>query len=91
MSRSSEAPLRHLETLRRIAREQRTRAEKAEQELAVTDYLLNERQRVLDAVPECPTHGRGCVPHALDWIVSTKNADSERAMDAKGDALDRGL
>lgn len=37
-------------------------------ELEVTEQLLNERQRVLDAIPECPGHGRNCVPHALAWI-----------------------
>lgn len=37
-------------------------------ELKVTEELLNERQRVLDAVPECPVHGGNCVPHAIEWI-----------------------
>jgi hypothetical protein len=37
-------------------------------ELAVTEALLAERQRVLDAIPPCPTHGANCVPHALDWV-----------------------
>ena len=40
-------------------------------ELEVTDKLLNERQRVLDAIPECPSHGK-CVPHAIEWIEEMK-------------------
>lgn len=52
----------------------RERAEAAEaevtrlkDELKVTDQLLTDRQRVLDAVPPCPAHGP-CVPHAVEWI-----------------------
>ena len=40
-------------------------------ELEVTDELLNERQRVLDAIPECQSHG-SCVPHAIEWIEEMK-------------------
>ena len=36
------------------------------------EALLRERQRVLDAIPECPLHGHDCVPHALDWIAKAK-------------------
>lgn len=41
------------------------------QELKVTDKLLNEMQRVLDAIPECEIHGK-CVPHAIEWIEEMK-------------------
>ena len=44
-------------------------------ELYVTEQLLEERQRVLDAIPECPAHGRNCVPHAIDWINKMKKYD----------------
>jgi hypothetical protein len=40
-------------------------------ELDVTNSLLQERQRVLDAIPECKVHG-ACVPHAIDWINEMK-------------------
>jgi len=40
-------------------------------ELTVTEQLLEERQRVLDAIPECKTHG-ACVPHAIEWIEEMK-------------------
>lgn len=41
--------------------------EQLQSELKVTESLLNERQRLLDAIPECPVHGK-CVPYALKWI-----------------------
>lgn len=41
--------------------------ERLKGEMTVTEQLLAERQRVLDAVPECPLHGP-CVPHAVSWI-----------------------
>ena len=40
-------------------------------ELEITDKLLEERQRVLDAIPECKVHG-SCVPHAIEWIEEMK-------------------
>jgi len=42
-----------------------------EAEVAVDDKLLKERQRVLDAIPECPEHGRSCIPHAIEWVEKT--------------------
>lgn len=47
----------------------------ASQEIRVLNYLLAERERVLDAIPPCPSHGSSCVPHALDW-VNRKVAES---------------
>lgn len=41
-----------------------------EAELKVTEQLLAERQRVLDTIPPCPTHGGNCVPWAVAWIKS---------------------
>lgn len=68
-----------LEADTRAKAQLRERAEKAEaeiarltQELKVTDELLTDRQRVLDAVPPCPVHG-SCVPHAVTWIEHAKN------------------
>lgn len=43
------------------------------EELAVTCKLLEDRDRVLKAIPECPDHGP-CVPHAIEWI---KNVQAE--------------
>lgn len=36
--------------------------------LNANERLLHERQKVLDAIPECGQHGMNCVPHALEWI-----------------------
>lgn len=44
----------------------------AAEELDITNKLLAERERVLNAIPECPTHGSMCVPHALDWVEASK-------------------
>lgn len=47
--------------------------EDVRKELKVTEELLNDRQRVVDAIPECPTHGANCVPHALAWVDKMKD------------------
>ena len=46
-----------------------------QKELDVTEKLLNERQRVLDAIPECPAHG-SCVPNAIEWVEKHKKISS---------------
>jgi hypothetical protein len=38
------------------------------EQLDITDRLLENREQVFRAIPECPIHGSGCVPHALEWI-----------------------
>jgi hypothetical protein len=50
--------------------------EDVKRELKVTEELLEERQRVLDAIPDCKLHGRNCVPHAIEWIEKQKNKKS---------------
>lgn len=40
----------------------------AEEELRITNALLEQRERVLNAIPECPMHGPDCVPHAVEWV-----------------------
>ena len=67
--------------------------------LRIMDILLADRQRILEAIPECAVHGL-CVPHALDWIeqaaqamankteVQTHNNDSSKAADCKSILLD---
>lgn len=47
------------------------RIEELSAEASTSHTLLRERQKVLDAIPECVAHG-SCVPHALDWIDSAK-------------------
>ncbi|MCS6204004.1 hypothetical protein [Shewanella baltica] len=51
-------------------------AEYLKQELDITNSLLRERQKLLDAIPECEVHGK-CVPHAIEWIESMIQVISE--------------
>ncbi len=44
----------------------------SEDALKIDELLLNERNRVLSAIPECSQHGQ-CIPHALDWIAEMKD------------------
>ena len=46
-------------------------AERLEKELKVTDELLDSRQIVINAIPECKSHG-SCLPHAIEWIEEAK-------------------
>lgn len=48
------------------------------EEIAVTDGILAERQRVLEAIPPCELHGSLCIPHALEWIAD-RTAESNCA------------
>ncbi len=48
--------------------------EHAAEELAITNKLLELRESVLRAIPECPVHGADCVPHALEWVEKAKAA-----------------
>ena len=54
--------------------------EKVKHELKITEQILSERQRVLDAIPECPIHGGNCVPYALEWIEKQKGNHIECAI-----------
>jgi hypothetical protein len=62
----------HIEALLAEVDALRGERDAARAEIAVTDKLLADRQRVLDAVPECPAHGP-CVPFAIQWITNMKN------------------
>lgn len=41
-------------------------------QLKTTEQLLDERNRLLAAIPECEQHGQ-CVPHALEWVAESKS------------------
>lgn len=43
-------------------------------ELALTDGRNASLEHLLDAIPPCPAHGEGCIPHALEWIKVAKEA-----------------
>ena len=61
------------------------------EELAVTDSLLEERNRLMGAIPECPAHGAQCVPHAIEWVEEQRRREVGRLqieMGALEEALD---
>jgi hypothetical protein len=45
-------------------------------ELEVTNGLLEERDKLLRAIPECDIHGP-CIPHAMEWIAEARK-DGDR-------------
>jgi hypothetical protein len=51
--------------------------ERLKKELRLTDELLAERNRVLEAIPACLIHGSQCIPHALVWIKSHVESEPE--------------
>lgn len=54
--------------------------------IRTTECILHERNRVLRAIPECPMHGNGCVPHALDWIDKQMSGVARCAFGARQSA-----
>lgn len=46
-----------------------THIKELKEHVLVDEALLDERNRLLDAMPECSEHGSQCVPHALEWIA----------------------
>lgn len=48
------------------------RTQALKEELKVAYELPEERDRVMEAIPECPQHGSQCVSHALGWIRQAK-------------------
>ena len=40
------------------------------------------RQEVLDAIPECESHG-SCIPHAMDWIKEAKTFEQQLQAEKK--------
>jgi len=67
-------PINHISILNAAGRLITSQAEdikKLQSELRITEQLLSDRQRVLDAIPECALHG-SCVTNALEWIEKQK-------------------
>lgn len=42
------------------------------EELAISDRIIAERGRLLEAIPACPRHGDQCVPHAIEIVEQWK-------------------
>ena len=36
--------------------------------IRASEFILQARTKVLEAIPECPLHGQHCIPHAIEWI-----------------------
>jgi hypothetical protein len=47
------------------------------QYVTLVERELREKARVLLAIPECPVHGPGCVPHAVEWVEAQKRREGE--------------
>lgn len=46
-----------------------TLSEEAVREYAAClEYLDEGREELLEALPDCPAHGSGCIPYAVAWI-----------------------
>ncbi len=48
---------------------------------------INVLDRLLEAIPECPTHGQ-CVPHALEWIAEMKELAMTTAKELRQEVRD---
>ena len=46
--------------------------EEFRREIKVSDQLIEQRDRLLQSIPECPVHGSGCIPHAIEWVNRIK-------------------
>lgn len=54
--------------IKALVRELHGRISELEEEVAVDNKLLAERDRLLDAIPACSAHGDKCIPHAIEWV-----------------------
>jgi hypothetical protein len=58
-----------------------------EEELKITDKLLEERTRLLHTVPACEAHGDECMPHAIQWVQMMRGMPPPTALTGEhGDA-----
>lgn len=46
----------------------RKRIKELEEELIITNKLLDTRNKLLESIPACEEHGKQCVQHAIDWV-----------------------
>ena len=70
--------IKRIETAKKIFRDvnkPKTTSE-IEEELRVCETLLEGRDALLEAIPECKVHGK-CIPSALEWIAKAKVRELE--------------
>ena len=65
------------EQVRKYAANTQVSADKSLSEIkTILEKLLEERERVMRAIPACPLHGNQCVPQALEWISKQVKRDA---------------
>jgi len=70
--------------------------EELKREIAADDIIIGGRKQLLAEIPECPMHGEGCIPNAIEWIESIRKAllfyaDGNNYKDTLVDADSRGM
>jgi hypothetical protein len=55
------------------------RIKELEAQIEVLNTLLDTREKLVEAIPECKEHGAGCVPHAIEWVEKAKELEAESA------------
>lgn len=50
----------------------RARISELEAEVAADDKMLEQRDRLLEAIPACDAHGDKCIPAAIAWVEAVK-------------------
>jgi len=50
----------------------------ARKEIEVDNKLLEGRDELLESLPQCPQHGKGCIPHAIEWIKAQRIISGKR-------------
>lgn len=43
----------------------------------LTASRVRELEKLLDDIPPCPGHGKGCIPHAWEWIQRAKELEAQ--------------
>lgn len=51
-----------------LLEQQHAALESLREELRITDQLLEQRNKLLAAIPACEAHGDQCIPHAIEWV-----------------------
>jgi hypothetical protein len=50
-------------------------------ELSITEDLYNKLLKIFNEIPECKSHGKTCIPNAIDYIRDLKSRAGAIATD----------
>jgi len=64
--------LRVIGTCKSVKPEVQLRLNEIADSIAIMERRIENKERILDALPDCPTHGRGCLTHSIEWIEKVK-------------------